>query len=99
MNQTSTQLGDGLDWGSQRSTLLALGGSAFAIYLFHAALTFPYLVKAPVVGKRGLFTSEWLSRLTYSFNAKNVLYEGYKKVGCSCGPKRRSSMSPLALSG
>lgn len=94
MNQTASPSTDGLNWGDQRSTLLAFGGSVFAFYLFHAALTFPYLVKAPVVGKKGLFSSEWLTRLTYSFNAKNVLYDGYHKASCSREPEIILSVLP-----
>lgn len=69
--------------GSGRATFLTVAGSFLAVYLFHAALSFPLLVKAPVVGKSGnIFKWEWPARLLYSFRAKEVLDEGYKKV---CG--------------
>ena len=66
---------------SSRGTVLTLAGGFLAFYLVHAALSFPLLVKAPVVGKSGKnFNWEWPARLLYSFRAKDVLYEGYKKV-------------------
>ncbi|KAK8015187.1 ent-kaurene oxidase [Apiospora arundinis] len=84
--------------GSGRATFLTVAGSFLAVYLFHAALSFPLLVKAPVVGKSGnIFKWEWPARLLYSFRAKEVLYEGYKKYKNSMFNIVRNDSNVLVL--
>ena len=80
-NKTTTTLGSAeLDWSSQRTTLLVFGGIFLAGYLFNNIFAYPFLVKAPIVGKKFSWEPQWMVRVRYSFNAKSVLYEGYTKV-------------------
>ena len=79
-NKTTITAGDELGWGSQRSTLLIFGGIFMAAYLFNNVFAYPFLVKAPVVGAKFPFKPQWMVRMRYSFDARDVLYEGYTKV-------------------
>ncbi|GAP89753.1 putative cytochrome p450 [Rosellinia necatrix] len=78
ITQTASSLDLG-DLGASRGTLIAIVGGILAVYIFNSAISYPFQVEAPVAGKGGLLSFEWLARLTYSFNAREVLYQGYNK--------------------